>query len=64
MLVNRVIKSQINQILNELHLPEIKSYLEPIQVIKMIEHKKQSILLIKKIIKFKKLIKNNNFPVK
>lgn len=43
MLVNRVIKSlytkeQINQILNELHLPEIKSYLEP--VIKKIEHKK------------------------
>ena len=50
MLVNRVIKSlytkeQINQILNELHLPEIKSYLKPIQVIKKIEHKKQSILL-------------------
>ena len=45
MLVNRVIKSlytkeQINQILNELHLPEIKSYLKPIEVIKKIEHKK------------------------
>ena len=43
MLVNHLIKSlytkeQINQILNELHLPEIKSYLEP--VIKKIEHKK------------------------
>ena len=49
MLVNRVIKSlytkeQINQILNEFHLPEIKSFLEPIEVIKKIEHKKPSIL--------------------
>lgn len=42
--INRLIKSlytkeQINQILNELNLPEIKSYNGPIEVIKKIQHK-------------------------